>query len=83
MATALNPVDIFERAATEGKRRLNQSLLELTATAFIAGFTVVFGIIALGIVHGLAEPSLGEVAKLIGALAFGLGIVFLVVGRAE
>jgi formate/nitrite transporter FocA (FNT family) len=83
MATALTPAEIFERAATEGERRLSQTLLEVTATAFIGGFTVVFGIIALGIVEGLASPALGEIAKLLGALAFALGIVFLVVGRAE
>ena len=83
MASALNPAEIFERAATEGERRLNQSFVELAATGFIAGFTIVFGIIALGIVEGLARPALGDMAKLLGALAFGTGIVFLIVGRAE
>ena len=83
MASALNPDEIFERAATEGERRLNQSFLEVTATGFIAGFTIVFGIIGLGIVEGIARPALGELAKLLGALAFGTGIVFLIVGRAE
>lgn len=83
MATALNPAEIFERAASEGDRRLGQSLLELIATAFIAGFTIVFGIVALGVVEGLARPALGDLSKLLAALAFGVGVVFLVVGRAE
>lgn len=83
MPSALNPAEIFERAADEGSRRLDQSLLELLATAFIAGFTIVFGMIALGIVDALARPTLGDVAKILGALAFGTGIVFLVIGRAE
>lgn len=83
MSSALDPAEIFERAADEGKRRLDQSIPELLATAFIAGFTIVFGIIGLGIVEGLARPSLGDLAKLLGALAFGTGIVFLIVGRAE
>lgn len=83
MASALNPAEIFERAADEGKRRLDQSLLELVATAFIAGFTIIFGIIALGIVDALARPLVGEFAKVLAALAFGIGIVFLVIGRAE
>lgn len=83
MAEALNPAEIFERAAKEGERRLDQGWLELVATGFIAGFTIMFGIIALGIVEGLAEPRLGELARLPGAVAFGVGLVFLVVGRAE
>jgi formate-nitrite transporter family protein len=83
MSDPLNPAEIFERAAEEGSRRLNQSTLELLSTGFIAGFTIVFGIIALGIVEALATPSLGELAKLLGALAFGIGLPFLILGRAE
>ena len=83
MAVAPNPSEIFQRAVKEGERRLDQSFLELIATGFIAGFTIVFGIVALGIVHALVEPRFGEVARIAGALAFGVGVVFLVVGRAE
>lgn len=81
--SSLDPSEIFERAAKEGERRLDQSFLELVATAFIAGFTIVFGIIGLGVVEGLTRPALGEAAKLLGALAFAPGVVFLIVGRAE
>jgi formate/nitrite transporter FocA (FNT family) len=80
---APDPPEIFDRAVAEGQRRLDQSTLELAATSFIAGFTVVFGIVALGIVHALVEPEFGDVAKLASALAFGVGFVFLVVGRSE
>ncbi|CUH35080.1 Inner membrane protein YfdC [Jannaschia seosinensis] len=83
MSDALKPAEIFERSAEEGERRLNQSMLELLSTGFIAGFTIVFGIIALGIVEALAEPALGELAGLLGALAFGIGVPFLILGRAE
>jgi formate/nitrite transporter FocA (FNT family) len=83
MSTAPAPKEIFERAIEEGERRLNQSLLELAATSFIAGFTIVFGIAALGIVHTVVEPVFGEIARIVGALAFAIGVVFLVVGRAE
>jgi len=83
MANAPTPEEIFDRAVEEGDRRLSQSMLELVATSFIAGFTVVFGIVALGIVHALVEPVFGHTAQVAGALAFGLGVVFLVVGRAE
>ena len=83
MATAPTPEEIFDRAVEEGNRRLDQPLFELVATSFIAGFTVVFGIAALGVVEALVEPEFGESAQIAGALAFGPGIVFLVVGRAE
>jgi len=79
MPVAPSPSEIFERAVEEGHRRLDQSLLELVA----AGFTIVFGIAALGQVHALVKPGFGDVAKIAGSLAFAPGVVFLVVGRAE
>ena len=79
-----DPETIYERAREEGDRRLFMPPLEQVATAFIAGVTIVFGIVALGVVTALLEPRLGaDVAKLGGALAFGIGLVFLVVGRSE
>ncbi|MBS1303448.1 formate/nitrite transporter family protein [Loktanella sp. SALINAS62] len=83
MPDTLDPGEIFEKAAKEGERRLNQKLLELLSTGFIAGFTIVFGIIALAIVEALAKPALGDLSKLLGALAFGIGLPFLILGRAE
>ncbi|HEV2129477.1 MAG TPA: formate/nitrite transporter family protein, partial [Longimicrobiaceae bacterium] len=83
MAVAPTPSEIFHRAAEEGERRLDQSLLELASTGFIAGFTMVFGIVALGVAHAAVEPRFGEIAKIAGALAFAIGLVFLIVGRAE
>lgn len=83
MSAAPDPAEIFRQAAEEGQRRLDQSLLELTSTSFIAGFTIIFGIIGLGLAHAAVEPRFGEVAQLAGALAFAIGLVFLVVGRAE
>jgi formate/nitrite transporter FocA (FNT family) len=83
VATAPTPAEIFHRAAEEGGRRLDQSTLELVSTSFIAGFTIVFGLVALGIVHALVKPRFGEVSQVAGALAFGIALVFLVVGRAE
>ena len=81
MSIAPNPTEIFQRAADEGERRLEQSLLELVSNSFIAGFTVVFGIVALGIVEATVPASLGGVRRLAGALAFGVALVFLLVGR--
>jgi len=81
--TAPSPEEIFQRAADEGRRRLDQSWLELAATSFIAGFTIVFGIAALGIAHAAVGESFGEGARLAGALAFGVGLVLPVIGRVE
>ncbi|MFC0682567.1 formate/nitrite transporter family protein [Lysobacter korlensis] len=83
MSVAPTPSEIFKRASGEGRRRICQSVLELTATGFIAGFTIVFGIAAMGIVHSAFLPEGREVAKLAGAAAFALGLVLLVVQRAE
>ncbi len=58
--------------------------LEQAATGFIPGVTIVFGIAALGITYALVEPTLRSgLADLAGGLAFGIGLVFLVVGRTE
>ena len=84
MAVAPSPDEIYDAAKREGERRLAMPPLEQTSTGFIAGVTIVFGITALGVTHALAEPDLGTgPAKLLGALAFAIGLVFLVVGRSE
>ena len=84
MSVAPSPEEIYDRAEAEGRRRLDMPPLEQVSTAFIAGVTIVFGIVALGVTESLAEPDLGAgPAKLLGALAFGIGLVFLVVGRSE
>jgi formate-nitrite transporter family protein len=84
VAVAPSPGEIYERAAQEGERRLSASWLETASTGFIAGFTIVYGMVALGITHALVAPAAGEgIGKLAGALTFGLGLVFTVVGRAE
>ncbi len=84
MAEAREPQQLYEHTREEGQRRLNRSFLELAATSFVAGVDVVFGVIALGITHHLVGarggPELGDLA---GALAFGIGFVFIVAGRSE
>lgn len=83
MSAKPTPVQIFKRASREGRRRLDQSLLELTSTGFIAGFTIVFGIAAMGIMHSALLPQGREIAMLGGGAAFALGLVLLVVQRSE
>lgn len=83
MAVAPSPQEIYARAEQEGRRRLSMPLGEQVATGFIAGVTIVFGIVALGVTEALLKPAGSGVAALVGALAFGIGLVFLIVGRTE
>ncbi len=83
MPAAPTPSEIFDRAVKEGARRLDQSRLELISNAFIAGFTIVFGIVALGIVQAAVEPVSEGIARIAGAVAFGIGLMFLIIGRTE
>ena len=84
MTEPRDPKEVYESAEAEGRRRLDMPPMEQVATGFIAGVTVVFGIVALAVVYGLVEPRFGpEIADLAGGAAFGIGLVFLVVGRSE
>jgi len=83
VGVAPDPSEIFDRSAEEGQRRLDQSTLELVSTSIIAGFTIVFGFAALGIVEAIVRPQFGRLATIAGALAFGIAFTFLIVGRAE
>ncbi|MFL5970588.1 MAG: formate/nitrite transporter family protein [Gaiellaceae bacterium] len=80
MPSARDPGEIYRETREEGRRRLKRPLLELSATALVGGFDVAFGVAA----YGLAARTLsGDAAHLAGALAFGIGFVFIVVGRSE
>ena len=84
MSVAPDPQEIYDRAREEGRRRLGMGPLDMVATAFIAGVTIVFGIIAFAVVVGYLEGAVGDdVATVAGALAFSIGVVFLIVGRSE
>jgi len=81
---AHEPETLYAHVEEEGRRRLSRPRLELAATALVAGFDVVFGIAALAIAHELAAARFGDsVGQLVGALAFGIGFVFIVAGRSE
>ena len=81
---APQPDEIYERTREEGRRRLARPLLELAATALVGGFDVAFGVAAYALAGGLVEVRAGAgVGQLVGALAFGIGFVFVVVGRSE
>lgn len=81
---APTPNEIYRRAVAEGDRRLGASTVALASTGFNAGFTIVLGIAALGIVHGRLAPRFGDMAAEVAAAgAFALGLVVLTTSRAE
>jgi formate/nitrite transporter FocA (FNT family) len=58
--------------------------LELAATALVGGFDVSFGVVAFALTAGAAEAHFGtSLAHAAGAVAFGIGFVFVVVGKSE
>jgi formate/nitrite transporter FocA (FNT family) len=78
------PEDIYRRTKEEGRRRLERPILEMVSTALAAGFDIVAGIVALALVTTQLEPLVGKnAAHVFGSIAFGIGFVFLVVGRGE
>ncbi len=82
--TPPEPHEIFERTRAEGRRRLDRTRLELASTALVAGFDVVFGVIALATITAALTPRFGEdVGHFFGALGFGIAFIFIVVGRSE
>jgi formate-nitrite transporter family protein len=84
MAQPPSPQEVYTRAIEEGRRRLSMPPLEEAATGLIAGVSIVFGIVALAITTALVEARLGgDIGTLAGAMAFGIGLVLLVVGRTE
>ena len=84
MDIAPEPHEIFERTREEGRRRLERSRLELMSTALVAGFDVVFGVIALVTISAAMTPHFGpEAAHAAGALGFGIAFIFITVGRSE
>ena len=84
MSEIPQPEDIYRRTKEEGERRLERPLLEMVSTALAAGFDIVAGVTALAIVAGSLTHRFGaSPSHVFGALAFGIGFVFLVVGRGE
>jgi formate-nitrite transporter family protein len=81
---APDPHEMFARTRDEGHRRLTRSRLDLTTTSLVAGFDIVFGIIAIATTTALLTPALGpSAAHMIGSLFFGIAFIFIVVGRSE
>jgi formate/nitrite transporter FocA (FNT family) len=81
---APEPEEIYERTREEGRRRLERPLLEVVSTALAAGFDIAAGVVLLGVTTAALTPHFGQdAAAAAGAIGFGVGFVFLVVGRGE
>jgi formate/nitrite transporter FocA (FNT family) len=82
--SAREPEEIYERTRDEGRRRLSRPVLELAATAAVGGFDVALGVAALALAGAAVAERFGSgLGDLAGAAAFGIGFVFVVVGRSE
>ncbi|MEE8601142.1 formate/nitrite transporter family protein [Euzebya tangerina] len=67
----------FDRSVEAGAQRLNRSWSNLTATGFMAGIDVGFGVLALLFV----KHETGS--EVLGGLAFTIGFLALALGRSE
>src|SRR5439155_13162677 len=78
------PETIYERTKEEGKRRLTRPVVEEISTALAAGFDIVAGIILLAVLTSLLEHQFGKhAAHVVASMGFGVGFIFLIVGRGE
>ncbi len=78
------PSEIFKASVEVGLLRLNRSWLEMFMSGLIAGMNVTFGIIASSYVAGATEPLVGgPTSKILGALFFPIGFMFLLIGKSE
>ncbi len=78
------PREIWQDSLEDGRRRLGRSAKVLAATGLLGGFHVAFGLVALVVTTGaLATLMPIYPAHVLGSLTFGIGFVFLTVGRSE
>jgi len=78
------PETIYERTKEEGARRLRRPFIEEVSTALAAGFDIVAGVVVLGLLTSQLEHRFGtHAAHVVGSLGFGIGFVFLILGRGE
>jgi formate/nitrite transporter FocA (FNT family) len=79
-----DPEEIWRESVEEGERRVARSASGLFATGFVGGLDVMLGVVGLTVVSGaLAAVLPEESAHVLGSLAFGIGLVLLIVGRSE
>ena len=78
------PHEIWQDSLEDGQRRLARPVAVLAATGLLGGFHVTLGLMALVVVTGaLAGVMAQPAAHVLGSLTFGIGFVFLTIGRSE
>jgi len=78
------PREIWQNSLEDGQRRLSRSAAVLAATGLLGGFHVTLGLMTLVVTTGaLTEVMPEPTAHVLGSLTFGIGFVFLTVGRSE
>jgi formate-nitrite transporter family protein len=81
---APEPEEIYARTVREGERRLDRPLAELISTSLAAGFDIIAGVVVLTLIESQLEHQFGKhAAHVFGSIGFGIGFVFLIVGRGE
>lgn len=77
--------EIINDAARIGGKRLERTLAATGMTALIGGMSVSFGAVAMAWAAASMGGSLAEAspARLVGALAFPVGFVILLIGKSE
>lgn len=74
--------EIIHDAALIGRKRLHRPLFESAITGFIGGMSVSFGAVALAWASASAGTNT-DLGHLLGALAFPVGFIILLVGKSE
>ena len=78
------PHEIWKDSLEDGQRRLARPAPVLAATGVLGGLHIMLGLLALVVSTGALTAVLPETtAHVLGSLTFGIGFVFLTVGRAE
>jgi len=78
------PREIWQDSLEDGQRRLDRPGAVLAATGLLGGFHVTLGLLALVVTTGALTAVMPEAsAHVLGSLTFGIGFVFLTIGRSE
>jgi formate/nitrite transporter FocA (FNT family) len=79
-----DPDEIWTDSLDEGERRLRRGPVALAATGFAGGADVFFSILVLAVTTGALGAAMPEpTAHVLASLTFGIGFVFITMGRAE
>ena len=79
-----NVHEVWDESVHEGERRVDRTTAALLATGLVGGVDVMLGILALVVLSGgLQSVMPHETAHALASAAFGIGFVFIVVGRSE